>query len=178
MNKTVNITDGSGSIDLVNGNYNVSANVNGYENSSIEPSTLNVVEGTNEYSFTISATGTLTLHVTEDGTSSGTPVVGATFIRTDSQGNEYGSVITTNDEGNAIFNNVPFAETDAPLIYYKQTASDGNHEFSNVVSSTSLTTSTFTVEIENARGALRNINLDDANYSGLKISTGTLTLNN
>ena len=178
MNKTVNITDGSGSIDLVNGNYNVSANVNGYENSSIEPSTLNVVEGTNEYSFTISATGTLTLHVTEDGTSSGTPVVGATFIRTDSQGNEYGSVITTNDEGNAIFNNVPFAETDAPLIYYKQTASDGNHEFSNVVSSTSLTTSTFTVEIENARGALRTINLDDANYSGLKISTGTLTLNN
>ena len=178
MAKIVNITNGSGSAELINGSYTVTAEVNGYDNTSINPSSITVVAGTNSYAFTIEATGTLTLHVTEDGTSTGTPIIGATFIRTDSLGNEYGTAITTDASGDAVFSNVPYAATNAPLIYYKQTASDGDHEFDNTVQNTSLTTDTATVQVENVPGATRTITLTDANYSNLPIESATLTMTN
>ena len=178
MTKSVTITNGSGTSNLINGTYSVTANVNGYDNTSISPSTLSVVDGTNSYAFTISATGTLTIHITEDGTVSGTPIVGATLIRTDSSGNEYGSAITTDSNGDAVFNNVPFAQDNAPTIYFKQTASDGDHEFSTAVQNTTMTSSTATIEIANAQGASRTITLTDSNYSNLPIETATLDLNN
>lgn len=173
---TINITNGTGSENVLNGNYNVTANVPGYDNTTISPATLEVVAGTNNYAFTIAATGTLTLHVTETGEESGTPIVGATFVRTDSNGTVYGDPITTNSNGDAIFNNVPFAANDAPLIYYKQTASDGEHEFDDTIKSTSLTTDTLTVEVGNAAPALRTITLTDANYANLPVD-GEITLN-
>ena len=178
MAKNVIITNGSGTANLINDTYAVSATVNGYDNTSILPSSVNIEEGTNTYAFTISANGSLTLHVTEDGTSSGTPIIGATFVRTDSSGTEYGTAITTDSNGDAIFNNVPFASTNAPTIYYKQTASDGDHEFSSAVASTTLTTSTETVQIQNSLGASRTITLTDANYANMPIETGSLTLTN
>lgn len=175
---TININNGTGTGQLINDTYAVTAAVTGYENTSINPASISVVEGTNTYAFTISATGTLTLHVTDDGTTTGTPIVGATFYRTDSTGVEYGSIITTDSNGDAVFNNVPFDATNAPIIYYKQTASDGNHEFNTAVQSTTMTTSTSTLEIQNAPGATRTINLTDANYSNLPIDSGTITLTN
>jgi len=178
MDKTVTITNGTGTSELINGTYSIAASVAGYDNTSIDPSSLTVQEGTNTYAFTIAATGTLTLHVTEDGTASGTPVVGATFSRTDASGTEYGASITTDSNGDAVFNNVPFDATSAPTIYYKQTASDGNHEFDNTVQSTTLTTSTSTIEVQNPPGATRTISLTDANYANLPIASGTLTLTN
>ena len=178
MAKVITITNGTGTGELINDTYAVTAEVTGYDNTSIDPSTLNVVEGTNDYAFTIVATGTLTLHVTEDGTSAGTPIVGATFIRTDSQGTEYGDTITTDDTGNAVFNNVPFAETGAPLIYFKQTASDGDHEFDATVQNTTMTASTQTLEIQNTPGATRTITLMDTNYQNLPIDIATITLTN
>ena len=178
MAKTINITNGTGTGNLINGTYTVTSEVTGYNNTSILPTSLDVVAGTNSYAFTISATGTLTLHVTEDGTSTGTPIVGATFIRTDSAGNEYGNLITTDTNGDAVFNNVPFATTGAPTIYYKQTASDGNHEFDSNVANITMTTDTQTIEIANPLGALRTITLMDANYANLPIGTGTIILTN
>lgn len=178
MAKEVIIVNGVGTENLINDSYTVTANVTGYDNSSILPATVNIEEGINSYNFTISAEGALTLHVTEDGTSSGTPIVGATFIRTDSNGTEYGTQITTDSNGNAVFNNVPFAASNAPTIYYKQLTSDGNHEFESTVQSTTLTTSEETVEIENSLGEERTINLMDANYTNLPIETGTISLTN
>ncbi len=178
MAKTINITNGTGTGNLINGTYTVTSEVTGYNNTSILPNSLDVVAGTNSYAFTISATGTLTLHVTEDGTSTGTPIVGATFIRTDSAGNEYGNLITTDTNGDAVFNNVPFATTGSPTIYYKQTASDGNHEFDSNVANITMTTDTQTIEIPNPPGALRTITLMDSNYSNLPIGTGTIILTN
>ncbi len=175
MAKNIIINNGTGSASMINGNYDVTANVTGYDNSSISPSNVQVIAGTNNYALTIAATGSLTLHVTEDGTTSGTPIVGATFIRTDSEGNEYGNAITTNQEGNAVMSNVPFDTTDAPTIYYKQIASDGEHEFISTVQSTTMTASTSTIEIENTPGASRTINLTDANYPNLPITSGTIT---
>lgn len=177
MAKTVTITNGTGTAELINDTYAVTANVTGYDNTSINPDSLTVVSGTNNYAFTISATGTLTLHVTEDGTTTGTPIVGATFVRTDSAGTEYGSPITSDSNGDAVFNNMPFDATNAPTIYYKQTASDGNHEFDSTVQSTTMTTSTSTIEITNQPGATRTITLTDSNYADLPV-TGSLTLTN
>ena len=178
MAKTVNITNGTGTSQLINDTYTVTASVVGYDNSTINPESVSIVDGTNNYDFTIGATGTLTLHVTEDGTVSGTPIVGATFYRTDSLGTEYGTVITTDTNGDAVFNNVPYDAANAPVIYYKQTASDGNHEFDSSVSNTTMTTSTSTIQIQNTVGATRTITLTDTNYSNLPIGTGELTLTN
>ena len=175
MAKIIDINNGTGTGELINGTYTVSAEVNGYDNSSINPSNVTVVEGTNSYTFTVGATGTLTLHVTDNGTTTGNPIVGATFYRTDSTGTEYGSVITTDSNGDAVFNNVPYATTGSPTIYYKQTASDGDHEFVTTVQSTSMTTSTSTIEVENPVGATRTVTLTDTNYSNLPIGTGTIT---
>ena len=175
MAKLITITNGTGTSNIINGNFNVTSNVNGYDNTSINPSSVSITEDTNTYQFTISASGTLTLHVTEDGTASGVPVVGASFIRTDSSGNTYGNFITTDSNGDAIFSNMPYAETDAPTIYFKQTASDGEHEFNDQVQSTTMSQSTSTLEIENTLGALRTITLTDANYENLPLD-GTLTL--
>ena len=177
MAKVINITNGSGNADIINGSYSVTADVVGYDNTSILPASIDIVNGTNSYAFTISANGTLTLHVTEDGTEQGTPVIGATFIRTDAAGNEYGSLITSDANGDAVFNNVPYANSGAPTIYFKQTASDGNHEFDNTVQSTTLSTQTDTLQITNALGATRTINLTDANYTDLPVESGTITLN-
>ena len=177
MAKTITITNGTGTIELINGEYEVSANVVGYDNTSINPNSINAVSGTNNYDFTVAATGTLTLHVTEEGTSEGTPIIGATFVRTDSNGTQYGDVITTDSSGNAVFDYVPYAAEGAPTIYYKQTASDGDHEFDDTVQSTTMVAQTETLEIQNEVGAERTINLTDANYANLPIEAGTLTLN-
>lgn len=172
----INIVNGSGSSNLPNGNYNVSVESNGYDNTSISPSTVAIVEGTDEYSFTIEATGTLTLHVSEEGTQDGKSIAGATFARCDSLGNQYGDVITSNSEGKAVFNYVPYASSNPPIIYYKQLSSDGTHDFNNTLLNTTLTNETATLEIQNALAASRNIKLTDAHYSDLNIDSATMTL--
>ena len=178
MGKIINITNGVGEEELINGSYTVSSDVVGYDNTSINPSSVTLSEGVNTYNFTIAASGTLTLHVSEDGTSTGTPIVGAVFVRTDSTGQEYGDSITTDSNGDAVFSNVLFAETGAPVIYFKQTASDGDHEFDSSVQNTTMTTSSETIEIQNSVGALRTISLVDANYANLPIESGSLTFTN
>lgn len=178
MAKIINISNGTGTGELINDTYSVTASVPGYDSTTIDPSSVSVVEGTNTYGFTISVTGSLTLHVTDDGTSSGTPIVGATFIRTDSTGTEYGTSISTDTNGDAVFSNVPFDLNGAPVIFFKQTSSDGDHEFDNTVQNISMTTSTLTVQIQNAVGATRTIGLTDVNYANLPIETGSLTFTN
>lgn len=172
----INITDGVGQENILNGNYAVTASVTGYDNTSVLPATQTIVAGTDTYAFTLAATGTLTLHVTDDGTETGTDIVGATFYRCDAAGLTYGAAVVSDTDGNAVFSYVPYAASDAPVIYYKQTTSDGAHEFDATLQNTTMTTSAETIEIENAPPALRTIGLTDANYANLPIGDGTLTL--
>ena len=122
---TIPITNGKGSIRLVNGNYKVSAVVEGYDPDSIEPKNVTIVEGTNTYAFTIKANGTLTIHVTDTGIpETGVQVIGAKFVRTDSTGNILSEEITTDTDGNnkAIENDVELADgTIFPFKYVLDT---------------------------------------------------------
>ena len=170
------ITNGLGTKELIDVNYTVTATVAGYDNSSIDLASQEVSEGVDEYSFTIAATGTLTLHVTDDGTEIGVPIVGATFYRCDIEGTTYGDAITSDDEGNAVFNYVPFALSDAPVIYYKQTLSDGEHTFDDTLQNVTLTEEATTIEITNPDAVSRNFSLTDANYANLPIADGSITL--
>lgn len=178
MSKThiIPITNGKGSKELDNATYTVTASIPGYDNSTITPAEQEVTEGVLNYDFTISATGTLTLHVTDDGTEIGVPIEGAVFYRCDAEGTQYGDAITSDPDGNAVFNNVPFAEENAPTIYFKQTESDGEHTFSTELQNTTLTEETGIVEIMNAVAETREINVTDAYYENLPIENGEITL--
>ena len=171
------ITNGRGSKELVDGNYSVTVTASGYDLSSLSPSTQEITEGVDSYQFTIAATGTLTLHVTDDGTDIGIPIAGAEFYRCDADGTNYGDVITSDDEGNAIFNNVPYADDEtAPNVYYKQVSSDGEHGFDNTLQSVTLEAETKTVEVENPIAVSREFQLTDANYLNLPIENASLNL--
>ncbi len=172
----ISITNGTGTGAVLNGTYGVTAAVTGYDNLSVNPASETITAGVDTYALTIAATGTLTLHVTEDGTAGGTPIVGATFVRADSAGTTYGTPISTDVNGDAVFPFVPFAASGAPLIYYYQTASDGDHEFDPALLNTSMTTSTQTLQVTNAPAAVRTFNFTDSNYAGLPIASGSLTL--
>ena len=112
----------------------------GYDASTLDPKSVTIIDGTDTYAFTISAKGTLTLHVTDtQEASTGVQIIGAKFIRTDSTGTIVGKEITTNDDGNAVFENVPYAQTGSNTIYYKQISGDGGHTFDDTVKSITMT---------------------------------------
>ena len=96
---TIPITNGKGSIELVTGTYNAQASAGGYDASTLNPKSVTIIDGMDTYAFTISATGVLTLHVTDNGDpSTGVQIIGAKFIRTDSTGTIVGNEITTKME--------------------------------------------------------------------------------
>ena len=172
----VPITNGKGSKEIIDGNYAVTADVIGYNNASISPKQLNITTGVNQYNLTIAADGTLTLHVTDDGTDIGVPIEGATFYRCDSNGTRYGDMIETDVDGNALLKFVPYDGTNPPVIYFIQTGSDGSHTFDPNVQQTTMNNMTKTVEIANPDADVRNFTLTDANYPNLTIADGTITL--
>lgn len=176
MQHNVPITNGKGNKELADGTYTVTSSTIGYDDSSITPAEQEITEGVHSYSFTIAATGTLTIHVSDDGTEIGVPIVGATFVRCDADGATYGEPITSDDSGNAVFNFVPFAAESAPAIYFKQTASDGEHTFNADLQNTTMDSETATLEIENAQAAAREFTLTDANYADLPIADGEIIL--
>ena len=172
----INIENGIGQKTIANGTYEVTANVNGYNNDSINPQTLEVTSTKNEYNLKISAEGSLTIHVTEEGTQNGTPVPGAIFYRTDSNGTTYGSPVTTDLMGNAILDNLPFAEINAPVVYFKQVNASEEYLSNNEVMEIRLTEQDTTIEITNAKSTPRTFILTDANYENLPINNGSITL--
>ena len=174
---TIPITNGKGSIELVTGTYNAQASAGGYDASTLNPKSVTIIDGTDTYAFTISATGVLTLHVTDNGDpSTGVQIIGAKFIRTNSTGTIVGKEITTNTDGDAVFNNVPFAESGSTAIYYKQISGDGGHTFDTAVKSTVMTTESQVVEIENPSAPERNFTLMDASFPNIPIMDGQIIL--
>ena len=173
----VPITNSLGSLEIVNGNYNVSAEVPGYDSTTLTPKSIEIVNDTETYNFTISATGTLTIHVADTGSSTtGIQIVGAKFIRTDYQGNETGVEITTDTDGNAKFTNVPFSPSKSSKIYFKQVSSDGKHTFSEELRSIEMKVNEEVVEIANPMAPLKRFTLMDSNFVNVPIEDGDLYL--
>lgn len=172
---SIDIINGSGQEEVVKGSYTATLSAAGYDTTTFDPTSVTISDESS-YAFTVGATGTLTIHVTEEGTSEGTPVVGAVFYRTDDTGTTYGDSVTTDDSGNAVLNNVPFDTAETILIYYKQTASDGDHDFDDSVKNISLNAQTGTVEIQNTAATTKTFTLTDANYTGLPVAAATITL--
>ena len=174
---TIPITNGKGSIELVTGTYNATALADGYDASTLNPQSVTIIDGTDTYAFTISAKGILTLHVTDTGNpDTGVQIVGAKFIRTDSTGTIVGNEITTNQDGNAVFENVPFAPSGSPAIYYKQISSDGGHTFDDTVKSIIMTEKSQIIEIENPIAPVRNFTLTDESFPNIPIKDGQIIL--
>ena len=174
---TIQIKNGQGSIELVNGTYKATAVVGGYDSDTLNPKNVTIIEGTNTYAFTISAKGTLTLHVTDTGDpNTGTQIVGARFVRTDSTGNIQAGETVTNQDGNAVFENVPYATSGSNAIFYKQISSDSGHTFDDGIKSVTMTSSTETIEITNSPAPLRSFTLTDASFPNILIQDGQIIL--
>lgn len=170
----ISIVNGIGTEQIVNGTYNVTVVATGYDPTSLAPTTEIVTTERDAYPFTIAATGTLTLHVTETGAPT-VPISGALFRRCDSAGMQYGTPITTDSNGDAQFLNVPFAASGAPNIYFKQLASDGNHDYNGETQFTTMATDSETFEINNTLASSKTITLRDANYTDLPVDSATIT---
>ena len=121
-NYNVTIINGKGSQTMKTGQYSVSAiYAPGYDMSSLSPKSYLATSSSLTGTFTISATGTLTLIFNETGEEGGTPITSGTVVMTDSTGTEqYGQPIEINSSGTAMFNNVPFgSEQSAYTLYFK-----------------------------------------------------------
>lgn len=176
MEYIVPITNGIGSKELDTGNYSVTAEVLGYDNSTLSPSNITVSSDVSTYEFTVAATGKLTLHVSDNGTIYGVPIISASFYRCDASGKVYGEKLTTDMSGMVVFNNVPYASTNAPFVYFKQVEGDLEHTFSKDVQKIALDKGEVTLEILNAPAPERTFKLTDANYAGLPIEDGEIIL--
>lgn len=169
------IVDGIGSKEIASGNYNVTGSASGYDSASLSPQSVSITDNVITYHFTMKANGTLTLHVTEEGTSTGTPIEGATFVRIDKHGTTYGTEMKTNASGNLVLSNVPFGVGSLP-VYYKQTGTNENHTFTEGVRIYTLSVNAETVEIANPAKIVKNITLTDATHQNLPIENGEIIL--
>ncbi len=174
-NYTVTITNGTGSENIQRGTYTVTASANGYDESTLSPTTFTATDSEGSQAFTLSANGTLTLNVNETGAAGGTPITSGTIVMTDATGTtEYGAAVTIDASGNAVFNNVPYGDAGTPFtLYFKQlTTADGYNTFDGVIT-VQMTSQTQTEYVQNTATAEQTFTLTDANY-GMPIS-GSLT---
>ncbi len=169
-NYNVTITNGSGSQAMKRGTYTVSATANGYDVSTLSPTSFTAGDTAATQNFTLSANGTLTFNVNETGAAGGAPITSGSLIMTDATGaEEYGQAANITATGDAVFANVPYGTAGEPFqLYFKQLESDENHNAFDGVISVAMTAQTQTEYIQNSPIAEQTFNLTDANY-GLPI---------
>ena len=170
----VKISDGKGSIRLVEGVYNASASVPGYDSSTLTPTSVEFRDDVETYTFSISAKGVLTIHVSEEGVSGSVPVVGAKFVRANSDGGLVSQEAITDESGNAVFRNVPYSSTSKPRVYFKQLLGDDVHSFSEDLNSVEMNEENVVMEVQNPLAANRNFVLTDTNFANITIADGDL----
>ena len=173
----VTITNGNGSQAMKKGEYDVTCTqAQGYDLTSLSPAVFTATAEAGSQAFTLQANGTLTLTVNETGAQGGTPVTSGTIVMTNSSGSAtYGSPVTISATGVATFNNVPYGDGTTPkTLYFKQTATDANHNIYEGVITVSMDAQTLTSYVQNTPIATQNFTLNDATYSGLPIDSATL----
>lgn len=171
----VPITNGVGSIKLINGTYNVKAEVAGYDSLTLEPKIVTLSDSVNDYSFMLSANGILKIHVRESEASN-IPIVGAIFMRTDITGSIEGDYAITDSDGNIKFINVPFSPEGSQKVYFKQILGDGKHSFSEELNSFELVSNEETVKIDNPIFTSKEFNLFDTSFVNIPVDLNDLNL--
>lgn len=175
-NYNVQITNGQGSENMKKGTYSVSVSANGYEATTLSPTTFTATESAGSGSFTVSADGVLTLIFNETGASGGTPITGGSVVMTDSTGaTEYGSAVNIDATGQAVFNNVPYSSGTPYVLYFVQKATDDDHNVYEGVITVNMSSAAQTEYVLNSPIAAQSFTLTDANYAGLPIADATLT---
>ncbi len=166
-NYNVTITNGTGSQAMQAGSYDVTATANGYDVSTLAPTTFTATDTSSTQAFTLTANGTLTFIVNETGAAGGAPITSGSLVMTDETGTtEYGQPVTIGADGNAVFNNVPYGSTTEPFqLYFKQLSTDDAHNPFDGVISVSMTSQTQTEYVQNTAAAVQTFNLTDANYN-------------
>ena len=173
-NYNVQITNGQGSQNMQSGNYSVTVNANGYEATTLSPVSYTATSG-GVGNFTVSACGVLTIIFNETGAEGGTPITSGSVVMTDSTGEtQYGSPVSVNEDGEAVFNNVPFNLDNPYQLHFKQLSSDANHAPYSGVFTVGMGTETQTEYVINEPLNVQNFNLTDANY-GFPVADATLT---
>lgn len=177
-NYKINISNGSGIQRLPAGDYDVSADVFGYESKSLSPKTFLANLESEKETFTISAIGSLTINVNETGLEIGSPIIDGKFIRCNKDGTEiYGDVISINEFGVGLFNYIPFGTIEKPYtIFIKQISSDNIHNINLDVISINMSKQNHSIYIQNTLAGLQEFFVTDKNYSGLNID-GSLLFN-
>ena len=176
MDYQIVVTNGTATENMQAGNYSVSCTqAEGYDVTSLSPTSCTVTQQEGSFSFTLLATGVLTFEVNETGAAGGTPITSGTIEMTDSAGTaNYGTAQIQN--GVATFDNVPFGTEASPItLYFKQTATDSAHNPYVGVITVSMAANTQTVYIANPAIAAQSIALTDATYPGLVIPSATLS---
>ncbi len=175
----VQITNGTGSEQMQAGTYTVSATAQGYDTSTLSPTTYTATESEGSQAFTITANGTLTLTFNETGDDGGTPITSGSVIMTDATGaTEYGTAQTISATGVATFNNVPYGTAGEPVtLYFKQLTSDGSHNIYDGIISVSMTSQTQNQYVINTVLANQTFTLTDSVY-GMPVTDATLTFTN
>ena len=174
-NYNVSITNGSGSEEMKKGTYTVSVTANGYEATTLNPTSYTATESAGSGSFTLSANGTLTLTFNDTGAQGGNPITSGSVVMTDSTGaTEYGSAVTVGATGEAVFNNVPYNATTPYVLYFVQKATDADHNIYENVITVNMSSVTQTEYVINSPIATQTFTLTDANYSGLPVAEATL----
>ncbi len=173
----VTITNGTGSLAMQKGEYAVTCTqAQGYNLTSLSPTTYTVTTAPGSQAFTLTADGTLTLTVNETGAQGGTPITSGSIVMTDQTGaTEYGSAVTIDQTGVATFNNVPYGDGTNPItLYFKQTATDADHNLYESVITVTMDAQTVTSYVKNDPIALQSFTLTDATYSGLPVGDAIL----
>ena len=173
-NYNVQITNGVGSATMQTGNYSVTVNANGYDPNTLSPVSYTATSG-GAGNFTVSASSVLTIVFNETGAAGGTPIASGSVVMTDSAGEtQYGSPVSINENGEAVFNNVPFNLDNPYQLYFKQLSSDENHQPYQGVFTVGMGTETQTEYVVNQPiCAEQSFSLTDLNY-GFPVAEATL----
>ena len=175
-NYNVQITNGQGTESMKSGNYSVAVSATGYEATTLSPTTYTAGVSAGSGSFTVSANGVLTLIFNETGAEGGTPITSGSVVMTDATGNtEYGSAITIDASGQAVFNNVPYDANSPYVLYFVQKETDAGHNPYSGVITVNMASASQTEYVLNSPIAAQTFTLTDANYAGLPVASATLT---
>ncbi len=177
-NYNITITNGSGTGNMAPGNYTVSATyAPGYDSTTLSPTTYTAQSPSGSGTFTLEASGTLTIIFNETGAAGGTPITSGSVVMTDSTGEtQYGSPATIDSSGTATFTKVPYGSPENPYtLYFKQLTSDSSHDIYPDVFTVGMGDETQTEYIlNNLNTTEQTFTLTDATYTGLPVKDAVL----